>query len=147
MSVTVRPAKLEDLPALLAIEQAATTAAHWPAEQYSTRLAEGHILLAENEVSVCGFICARVAAGEWEIENIVVAAGQRRRGAGEELLRALIATSRDAGGVAVLLEVRDSNVPARRLYEKHGFRVSGRRRQYYREPSEDAVLYKLVVVP
>jgi [ribosomal protein S18]-alanine N-acetyltransferase len=44
---------------------------------------------------------------------------------------------------AILLEVRESNLPARRLYEKHGFREVGRRRAYYRDPAEAAILYAL----
>ncbi len=43
----------------------------------------------------------------------------------------------------ILLEVRESNLPARRLYEKHAFRDVGRRRMYYKDPAEDAILYEL----
>ena len=88
--------------------------------------------------------CARKAvAGEWEIENVVVAAEFLRRGIANELVRELIQRAQNEAASAILLEVRESNLPARRLYEKHGFREVGRRRAYYRDPVEDAILYAL----
>ena len=50
---------------------------------------------------------------------------------------------RSQSGTAIWLEVRESNHPARRFYEKHSFLEAGRRRAYYRNPEEDAVLYRL----
>jgi ribosomal-protein-alanine N-acetyltransferase len=84
-----------------------------------------------------------VVAGEWEIENAVVAPEFRRRGVGHDLIRELLRQAQMASGTAVWLEVRESNFAARGLYEKHGFRETGRRRAYYEDPSEDAVLYSL----
>ncbi len=143
MPVTIRSAVLDDVPALLAIEREAASAAHWTHEQYERRVAAGLILLAEEQEKLSGFVCAKVVAGEWEIENMVVAETARRRGVGGGLLGELLRLARDQAGAAVWLEVRESNQPARRLYEKHGFREAGRRRGYYRDPVEDAVLYEL----
>jgi ribosomal-protein-alanine N-acetyltransferase len=86
-----------------------------------------------------------VVAGEWEIENAVVAPEFHRRGVGRDLLGELLRQAGMAGGTAVWLEVRESNSAARGLYEKHGFRETGRRRGYYNDPSEDAILYELRV--
>jgi [ribosomal protein S18]-alanine N-acetyltransferase len=97
--------------------------------------------VAESAGEVCGFICARVVAGEWEIENVVVAEKFRRCGIAAELMCSLIAQWENSAGSAVLLEVRESNAAARALYTKCGFRESGRRRAYYRDPVEDAILY------
>jgi len=58
-------------------------------------------------------------------------------------LRELIRRAESEAASAILLEVRESNLPARRLYEKHGFREVGRRRVYYQDPADDAVLYAL----
>jgi len=58
------------------------------------------------------------------------------------LLQALIDHAEKAGGSKILLEVRESNRPARRLYEKHAFRECGRRLKYYNDPFEDAILYE-----
>lgn len=143
MTVAIRSATLKDVPDILAIEQRAPCAAHWTPEQYRTLVSSGFVLVAEQAGKPCGFVCAKVVVGEWEIENVVVAAESLRRGVANELMRALIQRAQSAGASAILLEVRESNLPARSLYEKHGFREVGRRRAYYRDPVEDAVLYAL----
>jgi [ribosomal protein S18]-alanine N-acetyltransferase len=147
MPVTLRSATLADVPAILAIERQSATAAHWSADEYQRRVDTGFVLLGETAEGICGFVCARVVAGEWEIENVVVASELRRRGVGGELVRELLRQAEIAGGTAVWLEVRESNVAARGLYEKHGFRETGRRREYYKDPSEDAILYSFRFQP
>jgi ribosomal-protein-alanine acetyltransferase len=144
MPVTIRSATLDDVPAILAIERQATSAAHWTADQYQRLLetATEILLIAENEGRLCGFLAAKRTLDEWEIENVVVARGSQRREVASELMHALIREAQNNAGSRVLLEVRESNLPARSLYEKHGFREVGRRRQYYRRPDEDAVLYE-----
>jgi ribosomal-protein-alanine acetyltransferase len=106
-------------------------------------VAGGAVLLAEQAGQLCGFLCAHAVAGEWEIENMAVAADFLRRGIGSELLGDLIRRARIESASTILLEVRKSNLPARRLYEKHGFCEVGRRGTYYRDPPEDAILYAL----
>ena len=142
MPVAIRSASLNDVPAILAIEGQAPGAAHWTSEQYKKLVGHGVVLVAEEEEGqLCGFVCAKAVAGEWEIENVVVASEFLRRGIANELVRELILRATEEAASAILLEVRESNLPARRLYEKHGFREVGRRRAYYRDPVEDAILY------
>jgi len=144
MPVAIRSATLNDVPAILAIEGQAPGAAHWTSEQYKKLVGRGVVLVAEEEEGqLCGFVCAKAVAGEWEIENVVVAAAFLRRGIANELVRELIHRAANEAASAILLEVRESNLPARGLYEKHGFREVGRRRVYYRNPVEDAILYAL----
>jgi len=143
MPVAIRSAALNDVPAILAIEQPAPGAAHWTSEQYNRLVNSGVVLVAEAAGQLCGFVCALAGAGEWEIENVVVAAKFLRRGIADELMRELIQRAESEAASAILLEVRESNLPARGLYEKHGFREVGRRRVYYRDPVEDAILYAL----
>jgi ribosomal-protein-alanine N-acetyltransferase len=144
---SIRRAKGDDLAAILATEQASSRAAHWSPDHYQNRIqSPSHsacFLVAESEEKgkVYGFVCARVAAGEWEIENVVVDEKFRRQGIAAQLMQSLIKHWQDAEGTALLLEVRASNTPARTLYERHGFREVGGRRSYYRDPSEDAILY------
>jgi ribosomal-protein-alanine N-acetyltransferase len=142
MPVTIRSAVLDDVAALLAIEQEAASAAHWTREQYARLVESEIVLVAEDGENVSGFVCAKTVAGDWEIENTVVAKQGRRRGIGSGLLDELLRRARSQSGATVWLEVRESNQAARRLYQKHGFHESGRRRGYYREPVEDAVLYE-----
>jgi [ribosomal protein S18]-alanine N-acetyltransferase len=141
MPVAIRSAANKDVPAILAIEQSSPGAAQWTGEKYNNLLANGIILLAEEAGQLCGFVCAKAVAGEWEIENVAVTPDFHRRGVATELLRELIRRAETTAASAILLEVRESNLPARRLYEKHGFRQEGRRRMYYRGPAEDAILY------
>jgi ribosomal-protein-alanine acetyltransferase len=141
MPVTIRSVTREDVSALLAIEQSSPSAAHWKREHYETLLENGIILLAEQASQLRGFICAKAVAGEREIENIVVTGDFLRRGIATALLRELMQRAQTEAASAILLEVRESNLPARRLYEKHGFRDEGRRRMYYKDPLEDAILY------
>jgi ribosomal-protein-alanine N-acetyltransferase len=143
MPIAIRAAALSDVPAMLALEQQTPVAAHWTSEQYRKLVAAGVALVAEEASKLVGFICAQPVAGEWEIENIAVAAGCLRRGIASGLLQELIQHARGRAASAILLEVRESNLPARRLYKKHEFREVGRRRAYYADPAEDAILYAL----
>jgi len=80
MPVTIRSAVLDDLPVLLAIEQEAKTAAHWRREQYARLVESEIVLVTEDGGNISGFVCAKSVAGDWEIENMVVAKQGRRRG-------------------------------------------------------------------
>lgn len=141
MPVAIRCASLHDVPAILAIEQRAPAASHWTLEQYNQRVGSGIILVTEEAGELSGFVCAHAVAGEWEVENVVVAAKFLRRGMADALLRDLIQRASAEAASAILLEVRESNLPARRLYEKLGFLEAGRRPMYYKDPPGDAILY------
>jgi len=143
MPVAIRTAGLNDVTAILELERQTAGAAHWTAEQYNKLVSRGIVLVAGEADRLCGFISAQAVVGEWEIENLVVAAKLLRRGIGSELIGALIERVRSEAATAILLEVRESNLAARGLYEKRGFREVGRRRSYYADPVEDAILYTL----
>lgn len=147
MPLSIRAATVADLPAMMSLEKRAATAAHWSAVQYETLFrssAPGRVALVMREESeVQGFVIARVVAEEWEIENIAIAGSARRRGLGTRLLGELLDLARAKGAGAVFLEVRESNRAARALYEKWAFLESGRRRRYYKDPEEDAILYRI----
>jgi [ribosomal protein S18]-alanine N-acetyltransferase len=134
LSIAIRVAGFDDVPAILALERQTAGAAHWTAEQYRTLVGSGIVLVAEEAGRLCGFIGAQEVAGEWEIENVVVAADLARRGIGSELVGALIARARSEAVGAILLEVRKSNLAARGLYEKQGFREVGRCWMFFGDP-------------
>jgi ribosomal-protein-alanine N-acetyltransferase len=148
-AVKIRLATPEDVPHLIELDRASGTAAHWTAEQYQDlfQMASAPprlVLLAEApDGSVVGFLVAQHVTPEWELENIVVSAPERRKGIGNALLQTLLEAVRQACGEAVLLEVRESNECARCFYSRAGFQQSGRRKAYYSNPLEDAVLYRL----
>jgi len=91
---------------------------------------------------VRGYIGSHQVLEEAEVMNLAVDPAQRRRGVGELLLRHLCSVLRDAGAEYLLLEVRESNEPARRLYEKVGFRPVGRRPRYYQNPEETGIVMR-----
>lgn len=144
----IRRAILADIPAILTLEKQAATAAHWSVQQYETALlGEGPqrvVLIVEvQETGLHGFIVGKSLQQEWEIENMVIAAHVQRRGLGSRLLGEFLQLARGLGAQAVFLEVRESNLAARRLYEKSAFVESGRRKVYYRDPDEDAIVYRV----
>jgi ribosomal-protein-alanine acetyltransferase len=136
------------------LERESATAAHWSRQQYDGMLAtsdpqsaERVVLVAGDETAelgseIVGFLVARRVDAEWELENIVVANGVRRRGTGTLLLTELTTQARAAGGCAIFLEVRESNQDARAFYRKMGFEEAGVRSDYYGSPAENAILYR-----
>lgn len=81
---------------------------------------------------------------ELEILNLAVAPAMRRQGLGRRVLQMALQAAYKMGIRKSLLEVRESNVPAIGLYESVGFRLAGRRRAYYHDPDEDALIYVLL---
>jgi len=146
--MVVRPAKPEDIPILRAIAARSETAAHWTEQQYASAIAgtppRRLVLVAESD-SIEGFAVGVEIASEWELENIVVEQKSRGKGIGSKLLATFLDQLRTEGARKVFLEVRESNRAARRLYEKWGFEVAGRRIGYYHSPTEDAILYRKIV--
>ena len=96
--------------------------------------------VAEESGIVCGLIVLRIIADEAEILNLAVESSQRRRGTGSRLMTDAISACKAAGVKKIYLEVRDSNGGARSFYLRMGFNEAGRRREYYRQPSEDALV-------
>jgi ribosomal-protein-alanine N-acetyltransferase len=84
---------------------------------------------------IVGFAVSRLAADEAEILSIAIAPGQRGRGLSRALLQTHLGYLAGRGIRTVFLEVEENNQPARRLYDRAGFRVVGRRDRYYRDPS------------
>jgi ribosomal-protein-alanine N-acetyltransferase len=89
---------------------------------------------------VVGYLCLWEIADELHITNIAVDPALRRQGIGRTLLRGVLDDARQRGLRLVALEVRPSNIEARALYESFGFRVVGRRRGYYYDTGEDALV-------
>ena len=88
----------------------------------------GVILAAEEGNDLLGYVWARFVLDEGDIGNVAVAPDSRRRGIGAALLKALFAESERRGAAVLQLEVRESNLAARRLYEKNGFEIVGKRK-------------------
>ena len=99
-------------------------------------------LVAEEEGRVAGYIGSQTCTDESDVMNVAVHPDFRRRGMAEALVNALVAELKAIGSHCLTLEVRVSNVPAVSLYEKLGFTEIGRRKNYYRNPKEDALIMR-----
>ena len=156
LPVVVRPALRRDLGAVMDIESASFSDP-WSIEAFESSLALPHFrflvaLRQEGEAPaggevIDGYVLAMALGPEGEIADIAVAVGGRGRGVGGVLLDAGLRALVAAGVGSVFLEVRESNEAARRLYASRGFIEQGRRRGYYRHPSEDALVLRREIAP
>lgn len=99
-------------------------------------------VVAVEDEQVVGYVGSQSSIDETDIMNIAVHPGWRRRGIAESLIDYLIKDLKNRGSHALMLEVRVSNDPAIALYEKLGFRQVGLRKNYYRNPKEDALILR-----
>jgi len=90
--------------------------------------------------ALAGYIVARIGANELHINNVAVRERYRRQGIGLNLLSHILEEGRNLGVDAAFLELRAGNRSALSLYEKCGFEITARRRNYYSEPPEDALV-------
>jgi ribosomal-protein-alanine N-acetyltransferase len=161
--VTLRQGGLSDLDAILALDRASDSAPHWPVSAYASILApsaesiqQRYLVVAESPASenstphpapLAGFAVAllhrvppHITA---ELEDVIVAPDLRRKGIGRALCESAIHWVRAQSATEIALEVRAASTGAIALYSALGFRQSGRRPHYYRDPDDDAILMHL----
>lgn len=97
-------------------------------------------LVAESGDTILGYCGMYQVLNEGDITNVAVNVEYRRRGVAKELLLQLINIAKDRGVENITLEVRESNVPAIKLYEKIGFKEAGIRKNFYEKPVENAII-------
>jgi ribosomal-protein-alanine N-acetyltransferase len=98
-----------------------------------------------SEFEIAGFIVARLIADELHVNNVAVRSEFRGKGLGSALLQTSLGQARQRNARIAQLEVRAANEAAQKLYRGCGFEVVGRRRNYYRAPTEDALLMSLAL--
>ncbi len=148
----VRAMREEDLPAVLAIAAETPTAPHWPEFEFRRLLTvcrdepkrRAAWVALDSRGEIVGFAIASRIGDTAELEAVAAAPRYRRQGAGSALVRAVAAW---AGTGRLMLEVRASNDPALRLYDRLGFTRDGVRPRYYRNPDEDAILLSFILKP
>jgi ribosomal-protein-alanine N-acetyltransferase len=140
---------LDDLPAVMEIDQL-SFALPWPERSFRFELTgndASHLMVAESSVGgedlIEGYLGYWLLIDEMHISTLAVHPEMRGRGIGERLLRAGLEQAWIQGAEMSTLEVRPSNEVAIALYRKYGFEVVGRRRAYYQDNNEDAVLMTL----
>ncbi len=99
-------------------------------------------LVAEEEGRVAGYVGSQTVCNETDMMNVAVHPDFRRKGIAEALVSSLVDQLKKMNSHCLTLEVRASNVPAISLYEKLGFQEIGRRKNYYRNPKEDAMILR-----
>ena len=99
-------------------------------------------LVALDGDKLVGYIGSQTSFDEADVMNVAVHPDCRRRGIAEKLIHTLVAELTSRGVRALTLEVRASNDPAINLYEKLGFQQVGRRKNYYHNPKEDALILR-----
>ena len=108
--------------------------------ELNNRLAYWLVTLDEDVVA--GYVGSQTVLGETDMMNIAVHPNYRKRGIATDLIQALIAALTAQGSHSLMLEVRSTNEPAKNLYRKLGFEAVGIRRNYYRNPKEDALILR-----
>jgi ribosomal-protein-alanine N-acetyltransferase len=142
-TVVERLSSKEDLDGVLAIEDASfinpTTRAWYERELERPDVCFIYVLRTEDH-PVAAYCAFWLVVDQAHINNLAVLPELRGRGLGTQLLEAIVAEVAHLGGVLLTLEVRRSNEPALRLYERAGFRHGGVRKNYYTGPVEDALV-------
>jgi len=142
--IALRAAAPDDLESILTIQRASSGAASWSTDDYTAAFADeaAVCLLAEDPVweRAAGFLVGRTVADEMEILNLAVGRDYRRQGIGRRLVGEALARAQARGARTCWLEVRAANRAAREFYQALGFREENRRRGYYRDPVDDAVV-------
>jgi len=142
VAIVVDRMTVDDLAAVQEIERESFTTP-WPPHAYRSELENNrlaHYIVARHGDLVVGFAGIWLMVDEAHITTFAVRKTWRRQGVGERLLIALLALAEARGAHEATLEVRPSNHPARRLYEKYGFALVGLRPRYYSDDNEDALI-------
>ena len=141
----VRRATVEDLPDVVALERQCYSDPWTPGAFASLPDNPAVYFVVARQADsgpLTGYAIAWHVLDESELANLAVQPSSRRSGVGALLLDATLENARQESVKRVYLEVRESNVAARRLYASRGFSEVGRRKKYYRSPDEDALILR-----
>jgi ribosomal-protein-alanine N-acetyltransferase len=138
----VEPMRPEDLDEVLAIERASFSMP-WSRGAFLYEIQQNRVarcrVMREDSVIV-GYLCVWEIADEIHVTNVAVHPSRRRQGIARSLLGSLLAEAQARDLRLIVLEVRPSNRGAIALYESFGFKITGRRRGYYYDTGEDALV-------
>ncbi len=142
MILKIIPATLENIDDILTIENEAFSCP-WSKKSFEEAFLNQNISLfvaSSSDNSILGFLCLMILDSEAEVLNVAVSEKLRKQGIGSMLLSHALSYAKEHSVSSVYLEVRESNTAAQALYSNSGFEKIGIRRNYYKKPSEDAVL-------
>ena len=141
MNIIIDFIKEDDIDEILDIS-ALSFSICWSKNSYLQELTNpvAKYLVAKIDNTVVGFVGTWIVLDESHITNIAVHPTYRKQGIASKLLEELLDYCKSQGCIAYTLEVRISNIAAKSLYEKHGFKQDGIRKRYYEDNNEDAIL-------
>lgn len=144
--MVIRKGTKEDIEAIYAIELESFSVP-WSLESITKELENemAYYVVAEEAGQVLGYAGLWDVVGEGQITNIAVRPSGRRKGIGKKLVEGLMAYGKEKGLEVLILEVRQSNEAAIKLYSQAGFKDIGKRKNYYTKPTEDAILMALTL--
>ena len=147
-SLSLDRMRAEDLDEVLAIERASFSMP-WSRGAFLYEMQQNRVARCwvgrDERAHVAGYLCLWEVADEVHITNVAVRPDLRRQGIARSLLRTVLDDARRRRFKIVVLEVRPSNQHAVSLYESFGFRVVGRRRGYYYDTGEDALVMEVAL--
>lgn len=149
MSLIVRRMKVEDVPIAHEIDKSSFTLP-WPERSLRYEVSDNptaRCWVAELDGRVVGMLVLWMIVDEAHIATLATHPEHRRQGIAEQLLVTALDAAHTEGARSALLEVRAGNQAAQGLYRKYGFDVVGRRKQYYKDNNEDAILMTLNRLP
>lgn len=138
---TVRPMRESDIKRVAEIEKSIFSLP-WSEESFLDAANQEHniYLVCEMNGEIAGYCGLWTVLGEGNITNMAVDEKYRKCGIGTVLMNALELLGQKMDVSVFFLEVRESNIPAQKLYEKSGYREIGRRKRFYERPVEDAIV-------
>ena len=140
-NIIVRAMTADDIDQVVEIEEEAFSSP-WTRKGFEESLAYDYsrFYVATNDKQVVGYIGTYCMFDDVDITNVAVRENCRRKGVANKLLEAVLGYSLEKKLSYINLEVRPSNIPARKLYEKYGFEEIGIRKNFYTKPVEDGII-------
>jgi ribosomal-protein-alanine N-acetyltransferase len=145
MNPVIRKMTVEDIPAVVALDQMSFSLP-WPERSFRFELTNNpasRCWVAEVDGHIVGMIVNWLLVDEAHVATIATHPDYRRQGIAKKLLTYSLRYMSDEGAESSFLEVRESNSVAREMYRKFGYEVTGRRKAYYKDNNEDAILMTL----
>ena len=145
MNLNIRKMTVADVPTVAELERISFSLP-WPERSFLFEVTgnpASRCGVAEMDGRIAGMIVAWLFVDEVHIATIATHPGFRRQGIAQKLLTHTLRYTSDEGAVSSFLEVRESNLAAQEMYHKFGYENTGRRKRYYKDNDEDAILMTL----
>ena len=145
MNLLIRRMTIDDLPTVVALDQLSFSLP-WPERSFRFEVADNvaaRCWVTEVDGRIVAMLVGWLLVDEIHIATIATHPDFRRQGIGRQLLSHALARALDEGAQSSFLEVRESNLAAQELYRQFGYEATGRRKRYYKDNDEDAILMTL----